>query len=453
MVKYTVGLDIGTTKIVAMVGAKNQYGKIEILGMGTSKSEGVSSGMVTNLKKTMDSIELAVRQAQASAGKDYPISEVIVGVAGQHIRSIETDVYIIRENPDKMIDIQDIELLKEQVHKMSLEPGEKIIHILPQEFVIDGQGGIREPNGMAGQRLQAVFHVVLGQVNSIKNIKRCVTGIGLDVNSLTLEPLASAAAVLSDDEKEAGVALVDIGGGTTDLAIFKNGIIRYTAVIPFGGNIITEDIKEGCEILAKQAEALKVKYGSAFPSSARENHVVKIPSLRDREPKMVSIKDLSLIIHARLSEIIKMVYNEIQNYGHNDPKKKLIGGIVLTGGGSEMQDLRQLVEFITGMDTRIGYPNEHLASGTKEEISSPIFATSVGLVMTAIDLKKEEEIISEFKKVQQEENTPPIIDTQSDVQENNHDEKETETEKKTETKSFMKNIMDGLKGMFSDATN
>lgn len=449
MTKYTVGLDIGTTKIVAMVGTENQYGKIEILGMGTARSEGVSSGMVTNLAKTMESIDLAVKQAQANIGKELPISEVMVGVAGQHIRSIETDVYIMRDNPDKMIDIEDIELLRQQILKMNLEPGEEIIHILPQEYIIDGQAGIRDPNGMAGQRLRAVFHVVLGQTAPIRNIARCVTGIGLKVSDLTLEPLASAAAVLSEDEKEVGVALVDIGGGTTDLAIFKNGIIRYTAVIPFGGNIITDDVKEGCEILPRQAEILKVKFGSAYPSSTKENEVVSIPGLRGGTPKLVSIKDLSLIINARLSEIIKMVHNEIRNYGHhNDPKKKLIGGIVLTGGGSEMRDIRQLVEFITGMSTRIGYPNEHLASGTKEEISSPIYATSVGLVMTAIELQKEEKRMHAFKQAHQPKEEEKIIQPVEDLEEEVFDE-EVEQSKKTK-KNYIEKITNGFRKFFED---
>lgn len=457
MAKYTVGLDIGTTKIVAMVGAENQYGKVEILGMGTTRSEGVSSGMVTNLGKTMESIKLAVTQAQANVGKEIPITEVMVGVAGQHIRSIETEVYIIRENPEKMIDIEDIKLLRDQIHKINLEPGEEIIHILPQEYVIDGQKGIRDPNGMAGQRLNAVFHVVLGLTTSIKNIARCVTGTGLKITNLTLEPLASAAAVLSEDEKEVGVALVDIGGGTTDLAIFKNGIIRYTAVIPFGGNIITDDVKEGCEILPRQAEILKVKFGSAYPSCTKENEVVSIPGIRGGTPKLVSIKDLSKIISARLSEIIKMVYNEICNYGHrnDDPKKKLIGGIVLTGGGSEMRDIRQLVEYITGMPTRIGYPNEHLASGTKEEISSPIYATSVGLVMTAIEHQKEEEDLLKFKQVPHQKEEETILEaqpiTEPETEKPTEDEKKSaEVEKKSKSNFWERNFTSRMRKFLDD---
>ena len=264
-------------------------------------------------------------------------------------------------------------------------PGEEIIHVLPQEYKVDGQGEIKEPIGMFGGRLEANFHVVVGQVSSIKNIARCVKSSGIDFHGITLEPLASADAVLSIEEKEAGVALIDIGGGTTDLAIFKDGIIRHTSVIPFGGNIITEDIKEGCSIIEKQAELLKVKFGSAWPGENKENEIVSIPGLRGREPKEISLKNLSKIIHARVVEIIELVYLDIKNYGHEEQKKKLIAGIVLTGGGSQLKHLKQLVEYTTGMDTRLGSPNEHLAGNNIIEISNPTYATAVGLVMNARD--------------------------------------------------------------------
>ena len=237
---------------------------------------------------------------------------------------------------------------------------------------------------MYGGRLEANFHVVVGQVSSIRNIGRCIKSAGLDLEGITLEPLASANAVLSSEEKEAGVALIDIGGGTTDLAIFRDGIIRHTAVVPFGGNVITEDIKEGCSIIEKQAELLKIKFGSAWPGENKDNEIVSIPGLRGRDPKEITLKNLSKIIHARVVEIIEQVYVEIKNYGHEEQKKKLIAGIVLTGGGSQLKHLKQLVEYITGMDTRVGYPNEHLAGDSDKEITSPLFATSVGLVMDGL---------------------------------------------------------------------
>ena len=379
--KLAVGLDIGTTKIVAMLGTKNEYDKLEIVGVGKSKSQGVHRGVVNNITQTIQSIQAATQEAEAVSGKK--IDSVVVGIAGQHIRSLQHSDYITRSNPDAVIDEADIERLKNQVFKLVMLPGEEIIHVLPQEYKVDGQAEIKEPIGMYGGRLEANFHVVVGQVSSIRNIMRCVKSAGLDFGGITLEPLASADAVLSQEEKEAGVALIDIGGGTTDLAIFKDGIIRHTAVIPFGGNVITEDIKEGCSIIEKQAELLKIKFGSAWPGENKDNEIVSIPGLRGRDPKEITLKNLSKIIHARVQEIIEQVYAEIKNYGHEEQKKKLIAGIVLTGGGSQLKHLKQLVEYITGMDTRIGYPNEHLAGDTDKTMTSPLYATAVGLVMNA----------------------------------------------------------------------
>jgi cell division protein FtsA len=377
-----VGLDIGTTKIVAMIGKKNEYGKLEILGVGKSKSLGVHRGVVNNITQTIQSIQAAISEAEENSG--YKIKDVVVGIAGQHIRSIQHSDYISRSNVEEVIGDKDIEQLINQVHKLAMLPGEEIIHVLPQEFKIDGQSEIKEPIGMYGGRLESSFHVVVGQAASIRNVGRCIQSSGIELSGLTLEPLASADAVLSQEEKEAGVALIDIGGGTTDLAIFKDGIIRHTAVIPFGGNIITEDIKEGCSIIEKQAELLKVKFGSAWPGENKDNEIVSIPGLRGREPKEISLKNLSKIINARVVEIIEQVFAEIKAYGHEDPRRKLIAGIVLTGGGAQLKHIKQLVEYITGMDTRIGYPNEHLAGNSNEEISSPLYATAVGLVMNSI---------------------------------------------------------------------
>ncbi len=378
-----VGLDIGTTKIVAMIGRKNEYGKLEILGIGKSKSLGVKRGVVDNITQTIQSIQQAVQEAENNSG--YKIKDVVVGIAGQHIRSIQHSDYISRSNAEEVIGDKDIDLLINQVHKLAMLPGEEIIHVLPQEFKIDGQSEIKEPIGMCGGRLESSFHVVVGQASSIRNVGRCIQSSGIELSGLTLEPLASADAVLSQEEKEAGVALIDIGGGTTDLAIFKDGIIRHTAVIPFGGNVITDDIKEGCSIIEKQAELLKVKFGSAWPGENKDNEIVSIPGLRGREPKEISLKNLSKIIHARVVEIIEQIFVEIKAYGHEDPRRKLIAGIVLTGGGAQLQHIKQLVEYITGMDTRIGYPNEHLAGNSDEEISSPLYATAVGLVMNSIE--------------------------------------------------------------------
>ena len=398
--KIAVGLDIGTTKIVAMVGQKNEFDKVEILGIGKSQSLGVHRGVVNNITQTIQSIQQATLEAEAKSG--VTISDVVVGIAGQHIRSLQHSDYITRENADEVINEQDIETLINQVHKLVMLPGEEIIHVLPQEYKVDRQAEIKEPIGMYGGRLEANFHVVVGQVSSIRNIGRCIKSAGLEMGKITLEPIASSDAVLSQEEKEAGVALIDIGGGTTDLAIFKDGIIRHTAVIPFGGNVITEDIKEGCSIIQKQAELLKVKFGSAWPGENKETEIVSIPGLRGRDPKEISLKTLSKIINARVIEIIEQCFLEIKNYGHDDQKKKLIAGIVLTGGGSQLKHLKQLVEYITGMDTRVGYPNEHLAGDSDESTTSPTFSTAVGLLMAALD-KMPVEAIQEVPEEKAEE--------------------------------------------------
>ena len=383
--KFSVGLDIGTTKIVAMVGEKNQFNKIKVLGVGKSQSLGVHRGVVNNITQTIQSIKIAIDEAQSKSGIE--IKDVAVGIAGQHIRSLQHSDYITRENPDEVINNDDIDKLIDQVYKLVMLPGEEIIHVLPQDFKVDGQSEIKEPIGMYGSRLEANFHIVVGQVSSIRNIGKCIKSSGLEMGDITLEPLASSDAVLSFEEKDAGVALIDIGGGTTDVAIFKDGIIKHTAVIPFGGNVITEDIKEGCSIIGNQAEQLKIKFGYAWPGENKDSDIVSIPGIRGRDPKEISLKTLSKIINARVVEIIEQAYLEIKNYGHEDSKKKLIAGIVLTGGGSQLRHLKQLVEYITGMDTRIGYPGEHLSGDSNE--FNPIYSTAVGLLMKAIENNSE----------------------------------------------------------------
>jgi len=430
----SIGLDIGTTKIVAMIGQTNEYNKMKILGVGKSISLGVHRGVVNNITQTIQSIQQAVSEAEELSG--IKVDGVTVGIAGQHIRSLQHSDYITRNNSEQVIDESDIEKLINQVHKLVMLPGEEIIHVLPQEFKVDGQAEIKEPIGMYGGRLEANFHVVVGQVSSIRNIGRCIKSAGLDLDGITLEPLASANAVLSHEEKEAGVALIDIGGGTTDLAIFKDGIIRHTAVIPFGGNVITEDIKEGCSIIEKQAELLKVKFGSAWPGENKENEIVSIPGLRGRDPKEISLKNLSKIIHARTVEIIEQVYLEIKNYGHEEQKKKLIAGIVLTGGGSQLKHLKQLVEYVTGMDTRVGYPNEHLAGDTDKNVTSPLYATAVGLVMDGL---------SKIEKNTIDNSEPKNSNEGDSMTESNEEGASNENEKKPEkTKIKRESFLDKL---------
>ncbi len=383
--EIVVGLDIGTTKICAIVGRANEYGKIDILGMGKCESEGVKRGVVINIQKTVNSIKTAVEQAARTANVD--IARVHVGIAGQHIKSLRHRGMITRNNGEDEIDQFDIDRLNKDMNKLVMQPGEEIIHVIPQEYIVDNETGIKDPIGMAGIRLEANFHIITGQITAIRNIYRCVERAGLHVDGVILEPLASSDSVLTEDEKEAGVALVDIGGGTTDIAIFKDGIIRHTAVIPLAGNIITEDIREGCSVMLKQAEAMKMKFGSALANEATDNEIIAIPGLKGREAKEISVKNLAHIIQARVTEIFEHVMFEIKNSGY---QHKLIAGIVVTGGGSQLKHIAQLIEYVTGIDARVGYPTEHLSKGMTEEVSSPMFATGIGLVMKGMTTAPEQ---------------------------------------------------------------
>ncbi len=377
--ELVVGLDIGTTKIAAIVGFKNQFGKVEILSIGKSESLGVHRGVVANIEQTIESIKAAIRIASDKANID--IEEVIVGIAGQHIKSMQHRGMITRKSLEEEVNQTDVDQLIDNMHRLNMPPGEEIIHVIPQEYIIDNESGIRYPIGHSGMRLEGNFHIITGQVSAVKNIMKCVDRAKLITVALHLEPLASADAVLSEEEKEAGVVLVDIGGGTTDVAIFYDGIIRHTAVIPFGGNIITDDIKEGCGIIKTQAEQLKMRFGSALAQENQLNEVISIPGLRGRPHKEISVNTLAQIIQARMEEILEFVLFEIKSSGF---ERKLAGGIVITGGGSLLKHLPQLVMLTTGMDCRIGTPNEHLA-GADDELKNPMYATGVGLVMKGIE--------------------------------------------------------------------
>lgn len=375
-----VGLDIGTTKIAAIVGRRSEYGKIEILGYGKTESIGVKRGIVSNIENTVQSIRTAIEEAEQKSGAE--ITYVNVGIAGQHIKSVQHRGSIIRESNENEISQEDIDTLLNSMYNLNMSPGEEIIDVIAQEYIIDDEQGIRQPIGMLGNSLEANFHIIIGQTTAAKNIYKCVKKAGLEVVDLILEPIASSNATLSEEEKEAGVVLVDIGGGTTDIAIFQDGIIRHTAVIPLGGDIITEDVKEGCTIIRKHAEELKVKFGSALANENKDEEIVAIPGLRGRPPKEISLKNLASIVQARMEEIIEHIYYEIKNSGF---EKKMIAGIVLTGGGALLRHAAQLTEFMTGMDTRIGYPNEHLARDVSDDMASPMYSTGIGLVIEGLD--------------------------------------------------------------------
>jgi len=383
---FLAAVDIGTTKIVTIVGTKNDNGKLEILGMSKTPSKGVKRGVVLNIEETVNAIRTTVEEVQKQSGTT--LSEVFVGIAGQHIKSVRSRGYINIDSFEKRISKDDKSKLISEMYKIPIDVGEEIIHVLPQNYIVDNETGVKNPVGMSGRRLEANFHIVVGQIASAKNIKNCVESIGLDVVQLILEPLASSSAVLTNDEKEAGVALVDIGGGTTDIAVYYDDVIRHTAVIPFGGNVVTKDIKEGCSILNRQAEALKIQFGSALGDLAQEDKIVTIPGISGRDPKEISFKSLAYIIQSRMEEIIDAVLFEIEN---SDCIDKLSAGIVLTGGGSLLKYLPQLVNYRSGMDVRIGYPSELIASDTLEEINQPMYSTSIGLLLKGYEILENKE--------------------------------------------------------------
>lgn len=422
-------VDIGTTKIVAIVGRKNEKGKFEVLGLAKTPSKGVKRGVVLNIEETVNSIRTTIDEVQKQSG--VKISNVYVGIAGQHIKSIKNRGYINRDSSEDEIVQADIDALIADMYKIPIDIGEEIIHVLPQGYIVDNESGVKSPVGMSGRRLEANFHIVIGQVASAKNIEKCINRAGLGIYDLILEPLASSAAVLTDDEKEAGVALVDIGGGTTDIAVFYDNIIRHTAVIPFGGNVVTKDIKEGCAILHRQAEQLKIQFGSALGDIAPEDKVVTIPGISGRDPKEISFKSLAYIIQSRMEEIMDAVSFEIENSGFYD---KLAAGIVITGGGALLKHLPQLVKFKTGMDVRIGLPNEYLGGENMEEVNQPMYATAVGLIIKGFD---------------RNENKPPL-------HQNLKEEKETKEEKweeehmEEEKPNGRKKLFDSLKKTITD---
>ena len=389
--KIIVGLDIGTTKIACIVGRKGANGKIEILGYGKAASTGVSRGIVTNIEETVNAIKTAVDMASAQSNVD--IKSVNVGIAGQHIKSLQHRGVMMRDDKDKEISNEELEKLRQDTYKINMIPGEEIIDVIPQEYFVDGEIGTT-PKGMLGSKLEANFHVIIGQNAAAMNIVKCIQKAGLEMDHMILEPIASAEAVLDEEEKEAGVALVDIGGGTTDIAIFHENKIYHSAVIPFGGNIITDDIMKGCTIIRRYAEDVKVKFGSAVASENRDDEVVAIPGIRGRKAKEISFKNLANIIQARMEEIFELVNYEIQKV---NSQHKLIAGIVLTGGGAMMRHIQQLAAFKTGLDVRIGYPNEHLAKETDEELASPMYATGIGLVIEGIARAEHQEKMEKAK--------------------------------------------------------
>src|SRR5215470_2114710 len=373
-----VGLDIGTTKIAVIAGRKNEFGKLEILGFGRANSNGVKHGQVLNIDETIKAIKTALENCFAS-NPNLEVNEVYVGIAGHHIKSLQTRGDIVRQNTDEEITQKEIDQLIADQYKTYIPAGDQIIDVIPQEFAVDNFQNIISPIGYGGVKVGANFHIITGDKNAIRNINRAVEKSRLKTKDLVLQPLASAAAVMGQEDLEAGVAIVDIGGGTTDLAVFYEGILKHTAVIPFGGENITNDIKTGLGVLKTQAEQMKVQFGSALSNEAKANAYITIPGLRGMPAKEISVKNLANIIQARMNEILDFVTYHLKQVGLDN--KMLNGGIILTGGGSQLKHLIQLTEYVTGLNARIGFPNEHLASGHIEELAKPTYSTCIGLIL------------------------------------------------------------------------
>lgn len=367
-----VGLDIGTSKVAAIVGEVNLDGDVEIVGLGQSPSRGLKKGVVVNLETTVNSIQRAVQEAELMAGCN--ISSVFVGIAGSHIHSLNSHGIVAIS--DKEVSQDDVDRVIDSARAVAVPADQKILHVLPQEFVIDGQEGIKEPVGMSGIRLEAKVHIVTGGVSAAQNIVKCIERCGLQVEDIVLEQLASSMSVLTDDEKELGVCLVDIGGGTTDIAVFTHGSIRHTAVIPIAGDQVTNDIAVALRTPSQNAEEIKKKYACALAQLAKLDETLEVPSIGDRAPRQISRQALAEIIEPRYEELILLVQAELRRAGFED---LIAAGLVFTGGSSKVPGLVDLAEEIFHMPVRIGIPQ--FVSGLVDVVRNPIYATGVGMVI------------------------------------------------------------------------
>jgi cell division protein FtsA len=444
-----VGLDIGTTKIAAIAGRKNEYGKLEILGFGRANSNGVKHGQVLNIDETIKAIRMALENCYAS-NPNLEIGEVYVGIAGHHIKSLQTRGDIVRQNTEEEITRREIDQLIADQYKTYIPAGDQIIDVIPQEFTVDNFQNIPNPIGYGGVKVGANFHIITGDKNAIRNINRAVEKSSLRTKDLVLQPLASAAAVMGQEDLEAGVAIVDIGGGTTDLAVFYEGILKHTAVIPFGGENITNDIKTGLGVLKTQAEQMKVQFGSALSNEAKANAYITIPGLRGMPAKEISVKNLAGIIQARMSEIMDFVTYHLKQVGLDN--RMLNGGVVMTGGGSQLRHLIQLTEYITGLNARIGYPTEHLAAGHIEELAKPTYSTCIGLILKGYSdyEHNRKEFEQEYRKVEVPDNLRKA-ETQPEHRAASEEElQEERVRNRKGVKDFWGKFKDGIIDLFKE---
>lgn len=437
MDKYIVGLDIGTTKIACFIGKRAEDGNICIVGFGKTDSVGVERGVVRNIRSTAESIRRAV--ADASEMAKYDVKEVYVGIAGQHIKSLSNKGSVMIPPSHRMIEEEDVNRLIDDQYHILLDPGEEIIHVFPQSYIVDNDMLETDisPVGVAGKCLMANFHIVTGNTANLHNIRDAVEEAGLRIKDVVLEPVASAYAVLDDRDKGAGVALVDIGGGTTDIAIFQDGIIRHTSVLPLAGNVITNDIRESCHILKHQAESLKTKFGSCLPTSVNQDDIISIPGIRNQDPREISVRTLAGIIKSRMQLILEQVGYEIQLSGF---ERQLIAGVVLTGGGARLKNIKEFAELVIGIDTRIGTPDEHLdkKEGVNfDDLGHPMYATGIGLVIYGLE--------AEEQAARKSEKANEVPQESADLQEEEADAVEEASEKKTrkERRERQKKSKDG----------
>lgn len=381
MEELVVGLDIGTSKICAVVGEVRADGIVEIIGMGSHPSVGLRKGVVVNIDNTVNSIKEAVEEAETMAGCE--ISSVFAGIAGGHVKGFNSHGVIALKNRE--VSKRDIERVIDAARAVAIPMDREVIHTLPQEFIVDDQAGISHPAGMSGVRLEVKVHIVTGAVTSAQNIIRCANRAGLDVYDIVLESLASSEAVLTDEERNLGVALVDFGGGTTDLAIFSQGSIKHTSVLALGGDNLTNDVAIGIRTPFKEAEKIKIKYGSALSSLIGKDETVEVPSVGGGKPRVISRELLGEILELRVVEVFELIQQEMIKSGYDD---LVISGVVVTGGASLLPGVPEIVEQVFNMPSRIGYPIN--IGGLKDIINSPMYATAVGLVLHGVNSQQGE---------------------------------------------------------------
>lgn len=439
----TVGLDIGTSKVCALVAQTAEDGGLEILGIGITESEGLNRGVVVNIEKTVKTIKKVIEQAEQQSG--VKINDVVVGIAGDHIEAIQTRGIVGISNPNQEVQQSDVDRLLANARNLKIPAERQIIHVMPQEFIIDGQDGITDPIGMSGVRMEADVHIITGLNTAIKNIHTCVERAGIKVQQVVLEPFASSRAILTDEEKEVGIALIDIGGGTTDIAVFEENVIRFTSIFAVAGKHVTDDVRKCLGVIANQAERVKREYGHTFEEGIMKDEIFMIPGISGRPPMEVSKKDLCKIIEPRMEEIFEFAFNELNRSGFLD---RLGAGVVVTGGTCLLKGTEELANKVFGMPVKLGIPTGISYSGLAPEVESPVYSTAVGLALYGLDTEnnnsKYEEILESSKtNINEEKKVEPKVESKKFVKESKSNENEKPKEKISLAKK-LKGILEQL---------